>query len=124
MDAYAAFPPDPQSVAAARRFVSHVLAACGCEGSEDIAVLLVSELVTNAIRHAGGSRCDLTLHLSDGVLRVEVRDESPRPPARRAPGPDDTSGRGLVLIDSLAAQWGTQPGPGRGKVVWFELPAV
>lgn len=109
--------PDPASAYAARSFVSRTLRRWGRADLVEQAVLLTSEVVTNAILHA---RTDLVVivRLADGRLRVTVRDEVIAAPRRREPGP--TGGRGLVLLDALARSWGTLP-YGAGKAVWFEL---
>ncbi|MFG3224585.1 ATP-binding protein [Kitasatospora sp. NPDC048194] len=84
------------------------------------AVLLVSELVGNALRHAGEPGA-LLLVRGPGRMRIEVSDSSPRPPLPRPPhGPDERGGLGLYLLDRLALCWGWRPW-GRGKTVWCEL---
>ncbi|MFE6165075.1 ATP-binding protein [Streptomyces sp. NPDC056486] len=91
----------------------------------ETAVLLLSELMTNAVRHGRvpvgrevGARCVL----DGGVLRVEVADASDVLPRPREAGPDDESGRGLALVELLADAWGADPRPyGIGKTTWFEL---
>ena len=88
----------------------------------DTAILLISELVTNAMLH-GGEGAVLTLLLNDRILRVEVQDASPALPVVRSYSETATTGRGMVIVDSLAAAWGSFPVAG-GKVVWFELIAV
>ncbi|MCX5196121.1 ATP-binding protein [Streptomyces sp. NBC_00249] len=89
------------------------------EGPAEDVVLLVSELVTNACLHADGPR-ELLLRHTPGRLRVEVTDDNPQPPA---PGP---AGRGLALLDRLAAGWGSTPAEGDrpGKTVWLEVTAA
>ena len=99
--------PDPESARAARRFVDRTLAGWDGPEARDDAVLLVDELVTNAIRHA---------------LYVEVYDADPALPVLRNPGPTQTSGRGLPTVAALADVWGVRPEP-VGKVVWFQLAA-
>lgn len=84
----------------------------------DVATLLVSELVTNALLHTRGG-AQVTVTLTDR-LRVEVRDCSAGCPEPRPPSEDGTSGRGLLLVRSLADDWGVR-GAGAGKCVWFEL---
>ena len=90
----------------------------------DTAVLLVSELVTNAIRHTGpdAARTVLRLEYGDGWLRIEVHDTSPHAPRPRTPDWLDESGFGLMLVDALAAKWGVQQ-TAQGKAVWAELDA-
>ncbi|MFJ3303216.1 ATP-binding protein [Streptomyces sp. NPDC086549] len=86
----------------------------------DVAELLVSELATNALRHAA-TRFRLTLSASHGVLRCEVSDEDRSTPEVLDAGTAE-SGRGMSLVDALARRWGChQDGPGPGKTVWFEL---
>lgn len=95
----------------------------------DTAVLLVSELLTNACLHARAPRgryIAARCVLGDGGLRVEVSDAggSELPVAREA-GPDDETGRGLALVAALASRWGAYPRRhGIGKTVWFELHHV
>ncbi len=85
----------------------------------DPAILMVSELVTNAILH-GGEGALLTLVVADLKLRAEVRDSSPALPVVRSYSDTATTGRGMVIVDALAAAWGSFAVDG-GKVVWFEL---
>ncbi|GLX20832.1 MULTISPECIES: ATP-binding protein [Streptomyces] len=107
-----------------RRALTDWLWPEGSEAEEDL-LLLVSEVVTNACLHAGGPR-ELVLRNGLGLLRVEVSDDSPEVPVRRAtrdrsrPG-----GHGLVLLERLAKNWGSVPAPdGRpGKTVWLEVTA-
>jgi anti-sigma regulatory factor (Ser/Thr protein kinase) len=81
--------------------------------------LLVSELVTNAILHVGAS-VDVDVRVNPpGVVRVDVRDPSPFQPRRRDAG-TDTTGRGLMLVESLADRWGVDV-TRAGKSVWFEI---
>ena len=83
------------------------------------AVLLASELVTNAVVHAGGP-IELTAAYFDDTLHVEVHDTRPEPPSLRPLTPTDETGRGLHLVRLIAKQWATTPQPD-GKTVWFEL---
>jgi hypothetical protein len=85
----------------------------------DDAVLIADELVTNAHRHGQAPRtCRLTVANHHTRLRIEVDDASPREPRPRTP--DHTGGRGLILIDRLASQWGFDH-HGDHKTVWAEL---
>jgi anti-sigma regulatory factor (Ser/Thr protein kinase) len=102
-----------------------------CQGIDtdtaDIAVLLVSELVTNAVNAmteaATGISCiDLSLRLFPARLLVEVTDSSPNPPVLSPSGPDAPTGRGLPLVGTLSQQWGYFRHNGR-KVVYFILEA-
>ncbi|MFL5996723.1 MAG: ATP-binding protein [Streptomyces sp.] len=116
------FPADPGAVRAARTAVRGRLAAWNLDGLADIAALLVSELVTNALRHATGPIGVRLVRPGavDGVLLVEVSDPLPDPPRERVAALDDESGRGLQLVAHAAHRWGTRPGV-TGKTVWFEL---
>jgi serine phosphatase RsbU (regulator of sigma subunit)/anti-sigma regulatory factor (Ser/Thr protein kinase) len=124
--AAADFEPEPAAAAAARRFVRDTLVSGGLsQGDARVAdaVLLASELVTNAIVHAG-TPVRLTCRLSGTTVEVSVLD---RHPARVIPDPpgataliDRPSGRGLVLPAALSSSWGVTYGP-VAKVVWFRL---
>ncbi|MEU6663336.1 ATP-binding protein [Streptomyces sp. NPDC046821] len=117
------FPEEPSTVRSARAAVRGQLGAWGLESLGDVTELLVSELVTNSLRHASGPIGVRLVRSTDpkGTLRVEVSDPLPDPPRERLAGPDEESGRGLQLVAGSARRWGTWPG-GKGKTVWFELP--
>jgi serine phosphatase RsbU (regulator of sigma subunit)/anti-sigma regulatory factor (Ser/Thr protein kinase) len=116
---YATFPPEVASVAAARRFVGDTLRNWGVDEVDD-AMLLTSELVTNAIVHAG-TEVEVVCEALGGQVRVEVHD---RHQARRIPVPgDQVSGRGLLFPETLATSWGVTYGQG-DKHVWFTLPGT
>ncbi|MFI8997143.1 ATP-binding protein [Streptomyces sp. NPDC053542] len=91
----------------------------------DTAVLLLSELMTNACRHARvspGRELRARALVRADTLRIEVSDASSAQPQQRDAGPGDESGRGLALVAALADAWGTEPRPhGIGKTVWCEL---
>ena len=108
---------------AARDFVRAVLDAWDCDDPHEIALLLTSEVVSNAVLHAA-TRLALDVGWDEdaGVLRIEVRDGSPDLPEIRVPAPDATGGRGILLLERLARRWGARP-EAEGKVVWFELAA-
>jgi anti-sigma regulatory factor (Ser/Thr protein kinase) len=112
-------PPDTDSPRRARRFVEDAL----CDGAPadvvELAVLLVSEVVTNAILHARSS-VRVAITWDNQRLRVEVADKSAARPVARQFAPDSGTGRGLRLIEELSDAWGTQLVVD-GKVVWFEL---
>ncbi|WSB81504.1 ATP-binding protein [Streptomyces sp. NBC_01186] len=84
------------------------------------AVLLVSELVGNAVRHTGAHTIGLRMLRRTGWIRVEVRDPSRGLPCLLPVGELDTSGRGLFLVDTLSDRWGVDLLP-RGKTTWFEM---
>lgn len=113
---------DLKSARDARTFVDEVLARWDAEDAIDVVVLLVSELVTNAVLHAG-SEVDLSVRLLPDVVRVEVVDTSPVIPQPIDADEEDTSGRGLAIMDAMAAAWGIDPLPD-GKRVWFEVPRL
>ncbi|QOV47623.1 ATP-binding protein [Streptomyces chromofuscus] len=115
--------PDPAEVGRARRWARSRLAGCGIAADDSLAetlVLLVSELVTNAVVHTG---CPAVLRLSlpqPATVRLEVADGSTRAPVPRWADGEETGGRGLALVDGLADRWGWSP-EGIGKHIWCEL---
>ncbi|MBV8982268.1 MAG: response regulator, partial [Acidimicrobiia bacterium] len=109
----------PGSAASARRFVDETLRRWHCDELFDEVALLTSELVTNAILHAH-SDIDLSVSMTADVIRIDVVDHSASLPAPRTASDEDTSGRGLGLVEALATSWGVDERPG-GKSVWFEL---
>jgi anti-sigma regulatory factor (Ser/Thr protein kinase) len=112
------FPPAIASVGIARRFVRESLEGWPQPVVDD-AVLMTSELVTNAIVH-GGTRGEISISARLGGLRVAVRDESKLLPVEKSGGLRDTDGRGLVVVSELADKWGVIEYV-RGKSVWFTL---
>jgi anti-sigma regulatory factor (Ser/Thr protein kinase) len=115
-------PPHPTSVGEARRIVRRLLVTGGDVDLVDAAELLVSEIVTNAVLHAGTS-IDLRCTLVDHSLLVEVDDGGGQLPSYRGYDSTVCSGRGLVLLEQLAERWGVIPTFG-GKTVWFLVSAV
>ncbi|MEZ3177639.1 ATP-binding protein [Streptomyces pimonensis] len=116
------FSADPGTVRAARGAVRDQLRIWDLDDIVDLAALLVSELVTNALRYATdpiGVRLTRPTDLG-GILLVEVSDPLPEPPHERVARPEDEGGRGLQLLASASRRWGTRPGT-VGKTVWFEL---
>jgi anti-sigma regulatory factor (Ser/Thr protein kinase) len=107
-------------VAVARRFVTDRCRRWGCGDVVDDAELVVSELVTNALVHAG-TRCELRIGLSGTALRVQVTDGAGGVPDPQAVTGGDEHGRGLLLVSLLCAAWGTEPLASGGKVVWAEM---
>lgn len=126
--------PDPAEVARARRWARSRLAGSGIAAHGPLTetlVLLVSELVTNAVVHTG-SPAVVRMRFSepetpaDGqveTVRVEVTDGSTRPPRPRHADDGDTNGRGLELVDGLADRWGWRR-EGTGKRIWCEVDRV
>ncbi|MDQ0774734.1 PAS domain S-box-containing protein [Streptomyces aurantiacus] len=112
-------PREPRSVGRARELARSQLAGWELEPLVDTAELLVSELVTNALRYGEGEiRLRLLL---DRTLVCEVWDAGLVQPRRRRARDTDEGGRGLQLVGLLSAAWGSRRTP-RGKTVWFELP--
>lgn len=117
--------PDPAEVGRARRWARSRLIGSGMEDEPlaETIILLISELVTNAVVHTG---CPAVLRMlfgptgATGTVRVEVTDTSCRPPQPRHAEGEDTNGRGLELVDGLADRWGWQP-EGAGKRIWCEI---
>lgn len=111
------------SAALARQFTRTTLASWqGGEGGDNVedVVLVVSELVTNALLHGHGTPVVRLLD-GDGHVRVEVCDDSPLLPVSHRVTP--TSGLGLRVVEQLSSAWGASR-RGRGKVVWCELPVA
>lgn len=120
----------PSAVPCARRILRDMLSEWHFEDMSDPALLLLSELVTNAVAASGsgpGSHQDhqrtiaLTLRLTDTSLQMEVWDASPALPRLQETGLTRDHGWGLQLVDALAEAWGHRPA-GDGKVVWCNLP--
>lgn len=120
------FPGLAHQIKHARRFVERALAH---SPEAATATLLTSELATNAITHSAsgtsGGKFEVTVRTAPGWTRVEVRDlGSPEHPRAQHRDPYDTAehGRGLDLVDALAAKWGTEHREGGlGRTVWYEL---
>ena len=106
----------------ARQATREVLASRHAAQVEETAVLFVSELVTNAVRHAsaGGSMLVLRLAATGTSLRIEVHDGDPQWPRPGTPAGLGESGFGFVIVDALASTWGVS-GTATGKAVWAEL---
>ncbi|MEU9441726.1 ATP-binding protein [Streptomyces sp. NPDC048304] len=112
----------PESAATARRLAQVVVLRTWRltpKLTEDC-VLLVSELVGNAVRHTGARVFGLRMRRRPGWIRVEVRDPSRGLPCLMPVQEMDTSGRGLFLVDRLSDRWGVDLLP-RGKTTWFEM---
>jgi len=111
---------DPTEAGQARRYVAEA-----CDGLArdvvEIAQLLTTELVTNAIDHGAGEiTLDTTRAPQD--LRVDVIDHAPERPRAGQAGPEHTRGRGMLIVESLASAWGVEPPSGSPrKSVWFKL---
>ncbi|MFE7133547.1 SpoIIE family protein phosphatase [Streptomyces sp. NPDC057638] len=117
--AYWFLEPEDAAPGRARRLARRALGRWGLEELSDAVELLVSEVVTNAVRYA---ERPVTLRLlRTDVLRCEVGDDSPQLPRQRRARDTDEGGRGLFLVNRLARRWGATR-LSSGKVVWFELP--
>jgi PAS domain S-box-containing protein len=141
------FAATPEAVGPVRRHASGVLSRWGLDDQIELAELLVSELVTNAVLHAVqrsnhlavaglhndalpdideawpgdvAPRVELAMRVGSRALWVEAHDPDVRLPRLRLADADDEGGRGLYLVDALADRWGARP-TADGKIVWFEL---
>jgi len=116
------YPARPESAGQARSHADSVMKRWHvvAEGLGSV----VTELVSNAIRHAGGN-LSFSLRYDDDTVTVEVADPSPALPALRSAMPLDPTGRGLVIVENFAHHWGVRAGRNGmgGKVVWAELEA-
>ncbi|MFF4586554.1 SpoIIE family protein phosphatase [Streptomyces sp. NPDC001388] len=110
--------PTPAAVAETRKNVLARLEAWGLTGAAFVTELVVSELVTNAIRHAAPPVQLRLIH--DRVLICEVSDAGSTAPHMRRARTYDEGGRGLLLVAQLTRRWGTRPGSGGGKTIWAE----
>jgi anti-sigma regulatory factor (Ser/Thr protein kinase) len=115
-------PSRPESAAIARRLTQYVVLSQWALTPQiaEHAVLLVSELVGNAVRHTGARVFALRMVRRRGWIRVEVRDPSRGLPCLMPVHEMDVSGRGLFLVDKLSDRWGVDLQP-RGKTTWFEM---
>ncbi len=112
----------PDAAAAARRQVRDVCRSRGADVVGDVE-LVVSELVANAVRHGAGTITLVLALLPDGV-RVAVADRGPGGPTLVDAGLERTDGRGIALVDRLAAEWGVDRLPDGGKEVWCVVSAA
>ena len=115
------FPAEPGSAPLARSAVQQHCRRWGLGDLCEDATLIVTELVANAVRHAG-TVIRLQLRRTDGGLRLEVTDGSVRPVQQTLPDLLDEGGRGLALVDALSTRYGVEGQPD-GKTVWAELSA-
>jgi len=118
---YMTLPAVSHSVRLSRYATRAVLTAWQLAHLDEAASLLVSELVTNAVRHARGiDVVTVNLHAGRTWLRIEVQDTDRHWPQPRIPGRYDDSGFGFILVDALASNWGVRETEA-GKAVWAEL---
>ncbi|CAM5289582.1 ATP-binding protein [Kitasatospora aureofaciens] len=122
------FPRSCRSPLLARRMLRELLATVpGGDRYSEVGELLATELVGNAVLHSGmpGRLIRVSFDVDAIRLRIEVHDASDRPPLPQQPDPTAGCGRGLLLVEALATQWGHFPRPGGvGKVVWCECAAA
>ncbi|AKH86628.1 6-phosphofructokinase [Streptomyces sp. CNQ-509] len=115
------FPRSAAAVGRARSLVAGHIDGCTSEQADDIRVC-VSELATNALQHTPvGRRFLVRIICTDSVVRIEVHDASIATPHVCTPLDTDDRGRGLMLVSTLADDWGVSDRTGPGKVVWAEF---
>lgn len=116
------FAADALSAGRARRFVRYSLLAHDLRELVDDVELVVSELATNAMKHAG-TPFTVTLETFGHLVLVVVMDGSPTSPHQGRAGMLDTTGRGMAIVGSLSRAWGVSPGAASAKSVWalFDL---
>lgn len=118
----ASLPPVADSSRAARGLVTEACTRWNLPLIADDACVIASELVTNAVRHAG-TTLQVTLTIADGRFLLAVRDGSPLPAIPTHPDPHTPGGRGLLLVGEMSHAWGSVALPDGGKVVWAALRA-
>lgn len=119
--ATASFPPRPRNVARARQLTRTVLTAWGAAELADSAELLMSELVTNALRYGRGA-VSVSLALTEQALQISVADYGRALPEPREAGEEETSGRGLAIVGALCTDWSvTTRLTGKTVSCWLEI---
>ncbi|MFC4590052.1 ATP-binding protein [Sphaerisporangium corydalis] len=132
---YVEIPARLDAASLARAHVRRVLLKWRWEELSDLAELVVSELVTNAVkatmesrgsavmgtRNAGAGHISVDVYRVAGLVVIEVGDTCRTPPMLKAAGPEDEGGRGLQLVDAVATRWGYRRPASGGKVVWCAL---
>jgi anti-sigma regulatory factor (Ser/Thr protein kinase) len=115
------FPPDAESITAARRFVLTAIGAVTRDLRDAVSVM-VSELAMNAVQHAR-TPFEVTVEVTDRTLRVEVTDSGGGTAQAQPPSPATSlHGRGLFIVDQLCDAWGVNPAaPGPSKSIWFTI---
>lgn len=112
--------PEHGAPSTARAFTRRMWQEWRLPGDNGSALLVTSELVTNAVLHARTDHLELSLALHDNRMRIAVRDRDTRPPASHLLSGDQPGGRGLMLVDALSVGWGVLPA-NDGKAVWAVL---
>ncbi len=121
-DQHRTFTSTPASAGMARRFVEAAVSDAGLGDVAYTATLLVSELVANAVLHTGDAPIEVVVRATGDRVRVEVHDGSSVLPVRKNYSNMSGTGRGLMLVERMAADWGAER-TATGKVVWFEVDA-
>jgi anti-sigma regulatory factor (Ser/Thr protein kinase) len=111
-------PATPSSVGVLRDLTAFHLDKWGLSGHGIDVLLIVSELATNAVTAGGGGFVELRVWGTGDSVVIEVEDSSPVLPTPRVAEDDDTSGRGLAIVEILAEEWGVRESAAGGKVVW------
>jgi serine phosphatase RsbU (regulator of sigma subunit)/anti-sigma regulatory factor (Ser/Thr protein kinase) len=111
---------DGATIRLARQFVEREVVSRAAEAMIDEVTLAAAELLANAVQHGTAPVC-VAISGDCDRLRLEVRDANPRPPVRLAPNPSNMTGRGLALVDAVAARWGIDRSADGGKIVWAEF---
>ncbi len=118
--AFSRLPAELRSAGEARAMVRRTLDGWCDEDLLDDIALCVSELVTNAVVHAG-SAPRILVHVRPTVIHVEISDDSDVMPVVKQADPHDTSGRGMAILGGLSDRWGSRRRSGGGKTVWFDI---
>jgi anti-sigma regulatory factor (Ser/Thr protein kinase) len=113
------FPHDSQSIPRAREVAKRCLDGEDAETVE-IVTLLVSEIVTNAIRYTAAD-FTVTIEHDEQRIEVQVTDQGGGTPSPRRPDPSDPTGRGLMIVQALSDEWGVTRHPDGSKAVWFRI---
>jgi len=117
-------PASERAPFAARRVVSTLLVTWGCADQVELAELVISELVSNAVRYAAAhGPVEVELLAGPDVIRLSVADGSPERPTLREDPVGERRGLGLNLVEQVAVRWGVEDYL-LGKRVWLELPTV
>ena len=109
----------PADIPRARRYILQQLAELPPD-VRGVVALMVSELATNCVRHAR-TPFSVTVHQSNGFVRVEITDRGSGRVEVRAPRPEEPTGRGLMIVEQLSDEWGVDYADMAGKTVWFTL---
>jgi anti-sigma regulatory factor (Ser/Thr protein kinase) len=114
-------PLRPEAASSARRIVAGVLGSWRLQEAVQDTQLVVSELIGNAYQHAPGhDTVELEVLLHEGTVTIRVSDGSALRPMMRAASEDDSTGRGLMIVEALSQRWGYEDHEG-GKQVWAEI---